>query len=558
MTNQDVKVKKSTKTKTPPDETKKLPIEKEQKNENRMFWADSLAKEMLEKYPDVNHVVSDAKTPSGKIHVGALRGVILHDVVYRALLDAGAKASFIYRFDDFDPMDSISADLSEKFSKYMGMPLCDIPSPIAGYDNYAQAYANDFIEAFEKVGNHPKIVSTAKDYRDGKFNDLIRVSLEKSDLVTQINSKISGTKKDSGWLPIHVLCESCGRIGTTFAHDFDGKTVAYTCSGAKYSKGCNFSGRRSPFDGGSKLTWKVQWAAQFKVYNVTMEGGGKDHYTVGGSREVADATSVQLFNYTPPFDMAYEFFLVGGKKMSSSKGVGTSAQEITNLLSPQILRFLVVKYKPRTAINFSPYADTIPKLYDDYESFADSYFGRKQARDPDEPRIFALSQVSRNELEKPIDRWKPSFSLVAYLIQIPHVNLLTAMENAKGSPLTELEKEDLKETERAAKVWLESYADPADKISILQQTEGVKRFLDLSKGQQNALAEFADFFANNFDQTKQAEKAREVSIKNEISVKDFFQAAYTVLVGKKEGPRLLPFLATLNRQFIVQRLKGVQ
>lgn len=557
MTNQIKNSKKSSESSNQKINEKTIKtVEDELKKENKMFWADSLAKEMLEKYPEVHHIVSDAKTPSGKIHVGALRGVILHDVVYRALIDAGGNATFLYRFDDFDPMDSISEELSEKFSKYMGMPLCDIPSPVSGFDNYAQAYADEFINSFEKLGNKPKIVSTALDYRAGKFNDLIRTACEKSDIVIEINRRISGAKKETGWLPIHVLCESCGRIGTTFAHDFDGKTVAYTCTGAKYSKGCGFSGRRSPFNGGSKLTWKIHWAAQFKVYNVTMEGGGKDHYTVGGSREVADAASVELFNYTPPYDMAYEFFLVGGKKMSSSKGVGSSTREITDMLSPQILRFLIVRYKPRTAINFSPFGDTIPKLYDDYENFAESYFGRKQARDPDEPRIFALSQV--NEIQKPIDRWRPSFSLVAYLTQVPHVNLLQAMENAKGAKLTELEKEDLNETERATKVWLANYADPADKISILPQSEGVGKFLDLTKGQQNALAEFADFFADNFDQNKQAEMARQITLKNQITIKDFFQGAYTVLVGRKEGPRLLPFLATLNRQFIVQRLKGVQ
>ena len=33
----------------------------------------------------VGEVVNDSKTPSGRVHVGAVRGVIIHDVVYRAL-----------------------------------------------------------------------------------------------------------------------------------------------------------------------------------------------------------------------------------------------------------------------------------------------------------------------------------------------------------------------------------------------------------------------------------------------------------------------------------------
>ncbi len=49
-----------------------------------MFWADELASAL-----SGSQVVNDSKTPSGTVHVGSLRGVVLHDAIARALRDHG-------------------------------------------------------------------------------------------------------------------------------------------------------------------------------------------------------------------------------------------------------------------------------------------------------------------------------------------------------------------------------------------------------------------------------------------------------------------------------------
>ena len=45
-----------------------------------MFWADELAAGF-----EGPQVVNDSKTPSGTVHIGSLRGVVLHDAIHRAL-----------------------------------------------------------------------------------------------------------------------------------------------------------------------------------------------------------------------------------------------------------------------------------------------------------------------------------------------------------------------------------------------------------------------------------------------------------------------------------------
>ncbi|MBI5176554.1 lysine--tRNA ligase [Candidatus Micrarchaeota archaeon] len=519
-----------------------------------MFWADSIAKEAPLSNGAKKHVVGDGKTPSGRIHVGSLRGVVTHDAIYRALLDAGKEAEFVYRFDDYDALDAVPAYLPPEYCEHLGKPLSEIPSPEPGFRSYGAFFALEFQSAFEKLGCHPRVEWASEDYKGGKMNAVLKEAMEKAEIIREINARVSAAKKADGWLPIHAVCEKCGRISTTQSRNFDGETVEYACTSARYVKGCGHAGRRSPFNGGAKLTWKAHWAAQFKVYGITIEGEGKDLATVGGARDATNEVCRKVFNYEPPYDLPYEFFLVGGKKMSTSKGTGMSAREIAEFLSPEVLRFLLARYKPRTAINFSPEGETVPKLYDDFDSFAEAHFRRREPRDPDEPRIYELSSVRH---AKPGDFLKPPFPLVAYLIQVPHIDVVKVFNDRKGTPLTLEELACLQERVRVARLWLEKFAGEEFKFRLIEHAEAIKKFHSLPAGAQRALHEFSEFFAQTNDEAAQANKIREVCEKHGISVQDFYKAAYAITIGKEKGPKLLPFISSLERPFVVQRFMGV-
>jgi lysyl-tRNA synthetase class 1 len=98
---------------------------------------------------------------------------------------------------------------------------------------------------------------------------------------------------------------------------------------------------------------------------VTIEGAGKDHASAGGSYDVAMQLITDVFHAKQPMKLAYEFFLSGGKKMSSSKGLGLTGEALLEVLPPQIVRFLMIKAAPNQAVEFSPYTSLmIPQLYD--------------------------------------------------------------------------------------------------------------------------------------------------------------------------------------------------
>ena len=216
-----------------------------------------------------------------------------------------------------------------------------------------------------------------------------------------------------------------------------------------------------------------------------VEGGGKDHSTKGGSRDVANHISTEVFKYEPPFDVPYEFFLVGGKKMSSSKGKGSSAREIADLVPPKILRLALLGKEINQAFSFDPEGDTIPVLYDLYDKLA---LGYQTVQTDDYARLFEFLHQG-----VPSPAYLPRFSQVAFLVQMPHLNLEEEITRVKGSALTEDDTKELNERADYAKRWLLAYA-PEKFVFKLQETlpESAKKLSDLQKQALKALAEFIE------------------------------------------------------------------
>lgn len=517
-----------------------------------MFWADKIAKEIRDtrKPRDGKRfIIRDEKTLSGRVHIGSMRGVAIHGVVAEALAEEGVENEYFYELNDFDPFDAIPGYLDEAtFKEHLGKPLYTVPSPEPGFPNYAEFYAAEFTAVHEKAGFAPKYYRTyAELYAAGKMDTYIRAALERAADIRRILKEVSGSVKEDSWLPVSVVCENCGKMMTTRAHDWDGETVGYTCDkGPDGTVPCGHAGRRSPFMGGAKLFWKVDWAAKWAAVGVDIEGAGKDHSTKGGSRDVAAHIAVEIFDYPNPFDIPYEFFLVGGKKMSSSKGKGSSAKDIADLFPPEVLRYMLIGKDFNQQINVDPGGDSIPVVYDEYDKLAEHY--RLGAAD-DYTRLFTLCQIPENQAT-PAAPWQHRFRDVAFLVQMPHLSLEDEAEAAKESPLTDGECTALKERAEYARFWLRAYA-PDDFVYKLQEAMPAA---ELTDAQKKALAALAEYMKE--PRTGEEIHTRLHELKTEVPVapKELFQAIYRVFLARDSGPKAGWFLGSLPRDFVEARL----
>jgi len=525
-----------------------------------MFWADELVGKIEERYKDKIAkkqpiIIRDEKTASGRVHVGSLRGVAIHGLISEILTEKGIPNKYLFEINDFDPMDGIPSSLDQgKYSEHLGKPLNTIPSPDGQAKNFAEYYAEEFIGVIRELGFNPEFYRSSDVYKVGKYNEVIKIALEKADKIREIYKKVSGSHRTDKWYPVQVVCENCGKVSTTTITGFDGKEVTYTCNNLEWTNGCGHSGKVSPFDGKAKLPWKVEWAAKFQVFGVDVEGGGKDHSTRGGAREVADAIAREVFKIEPPFNIPYEFFIVNGKKMSSSKGAGSTSREIADLLPPHLLRFLMLQRNPSRTIDFVPDGDTVPQLYDLYDKLAENYFTDKEL--PDEKRTFDLMHFPavKQFLEK---RFLPRFSQIAYLLQMPHVTIEHEIEKEKGDPLTQADKNEINLRKEYAKRWLQIYAPEDYKFELQEIIPAQARHL--SKEQRQALQKVLDFIKSQEKLNGQDlhTKLHEIRKEIEIEPKEFFESIYFSILGKPSGPKAGWFLSVLDKNFLEKRFAEV-
>ncbi len=511
-----------------------------------MFWADRVAEDIKKKSKGDPQLVDDQKTPSGRIHVGALRGVIIHDLAFKALKDDRIDVRYTYIIDDMDPMDDLPAYLpKDKFEEYMGMPLKDIPAP-EGKGSYSEYYAKDFIEVFNRLGANPEIIWTSNLYKSGKLDKAIKIALDNAEKIQEIYHKVSGSQKEKNWLPFSPVCSDCGKIGTTRAIGWDGKEIEFTCepSMVEWAKGCGYKGKVSPFGVSGKLPWKVEWAAKWAVLGVTVEGEGKDHASKGGARDTADAISKEVFKYNPPYDIPYEFFLFGGGKMSSSKGIGASATEVSETLPPEVLRFLMTRTQPKVAIDFDPSdKNTVPALFDEYDRGRSAHF---EKGDPDLAKTWQASQVS-----EPKNSFALRFTQVVNFVQIPGADLEKEAESAKGSKLNAEDKQALSERAKYAKIWLEKFAPDEVKFKISEKLP------DEVKKLSSAQKKFSEKLSDLVNKAKEPEKFQNeiYQLGKEIGLpsNDTFSAIYIALLGKESGPKAAWLILSLDKDFVKKR-----
>jgi len=180
--------------------------------------------------------------------------------------------------------------------------------------------------------------------------------------------------------------------------------------------------------------------------------------------------------------------------MSSSKGLGLKARDLTSLLPPSVGRFLFTRTDYRQAIEFDPVGTMmIPDLFDEYDRCWQAYITDS---DKDLSRAFILSQTGK------LPPKTPTF-LPRFAYGKPHTiaerRTLGRLEQVKGSPLTDFENEVIKERLNFVFVWLSKYAPDDYRYQISLKAAGE---INLSDQQWSFLNDLADIWQKADDPEK--------------------------------------------------------
>lgn len=478
------------------------------------------------------HILNDSWTPSGPFHVGSFRSLIIHDVLRRILEKEKKSVTYHYGFDDFDPLDGVPEGLKID-SQEMGKPLNRVPAPSGKFDSFAEEFEDQAKRYHSHVGIEASYYRTSQFYIKGEFNEAIKLVLDKADEIRTIYAEISGSKKQSNWYPLQVICPNCGKLGTTIVTDWDGEKVSFSCRAdlVAWAKGCGYDGKIVPFDGAAKMPWRVEWAAKWDYLGVTIESAGKDHASRGGSYDVSGKVLSAVFKKSPPIRLPHEYLLLGGKKISSSKVPGVDTSEIFKLMPGELLRFIMVRNRPQLALEFDVRGEMLNRIYDEYDRCQAAYLDQG---DQDLAQYFYYSQVDQAHIDSAP---KARFSDVVNILQLPGM-------------AGELERPEVAARAPFAKYWLEKYAPEEIKFTVTPSLP--KQAKQLSAEQKSYLAQAAEKVDTTDGEQIQADLYT-LSQDLGLPASKAFQAIYLALIGKDSGPRAGMLIASQDPDFIRRR-----
>jgi lysyl-tRNA synthetase class 1 len=172
-------------------------------------------------------------------------------------------------------------------------------------------------------------------------------------------------------------------------------------------------------------------------------------------------------------------------------------------------------------------------------------------------RIFAYAQLSADaDAAAEAAAFRPAFAHLALLVQVPGVDIAAHVTAEKGGPLTAREQEILDERVRAARAWLEWYAPDRARVAVRHDRLPVEA-ADLSEAQRAFLATLADVAEREAPASGDGWQAALFAVAATAALKpgDAFGALYCSFLGRPNGPRAGWLLASLDRAFVIGRLR---
>lgn len=501
-----------------------------------MHWSKVIAKEIVDSRRETKHVVATGITPSGAIHVGNLREIIIGDAVHTALRDMDVDAKLIYVADTFDPLRRRYPFLPKDYETQVGKTLSEIPDPEGCHLSYADHFLQPFLDSLDLLEIEVEIYRADELYKSGLYVDVIKEAFLRRDDISRILEDVSGRQMPKDWTPFNPICDACGRITSAIVtgYDIEKEEAYYECE-------CGNNGVAS-FTGGGKLTWRVDWAARWKILGVTIEPFGKDHAAPGGSFDTGKRIATEIYNYDAPYPIPFEHIHLKtqsgeGKKakvtsMSSSKGTNIPVHAIVEAVPPAILKHVIVRVRPDKHIEFNP---ALPLLYliDEYEREIGG-IGRGVAGEIPFRHLLTLVQIARGE-----------FSILLEVIK----------RSGYAIHGDDEELEEIRKKAGYAENWLRTYAPPSLKFE-LQLDVPTEELKQLSELQKKALGSLAQEIQDGMNAEDWHNLIYDVASATKMETKELFQAIYMALLKKPSGPRAGWLLASLDSEFLRSRFES--
>jgi lysyl-tRNA synthetase class 1 len=582
-------------------------------------WVDRLADEVIadaqrraelgQRDPAAPIVCASGLSPSGPIHLGNLREVMVPHLVADEIRRRGIACEHLISWDDYDRFRKVPGAIPgiDAWNAHIGKPLSSVPPPPGSpHASWAEHFRVAMTEALSALGVPFRGISQTRMYTTGSYRDQVLLAMRQRAVIDEVlgryrtkaapgapaqasatadvgNAQEAEQAQGSGaateddgsgtggaYYPFKPYCTACGTDFTTvIEYDEDTTELIYRCAGPGRDGNPGECGNTGVMhldrDFHGKLVWKVDWPMRWAYEGVIFEPSGVDHQSPGSSYVVGGQVVQEVFGGWQPIGPMYAFVGISGMaKMSSSKGGVPTPADALSIMEPHVLRWLYARRRPHQSFTVA-FDHEILRLYDEWDALE-----RKVASGKGQPgdvaayaRSVGTAQGELRRTPRPLP-YRALCSVVDLTgsHEAQMLRILTSMDPRIESldqvgPRLEL-----------ARTWVQSQADPSDRTVVLTEPD-VALLTSLPADQREALDSLARQLDENWTldgltalvygipkvQAGLSLAEKKLSPEVKAAQRAFFATLYQLLLGADTGPRLPTLLLCLGPHR-VRRLIG--
>jgi lysyl-tRNA synthetase, class I len=560
--------------------------------------ADEVIAESQRRAPGKPVVVASGISPSGPIHLGNLREIMIPHFVADEIRRRGIECDHILSWDDFDRLRRVPADIDQSWTAHIGRPLTSVPAPPgSAYPNWADHFRAPMAEALERLGVEYRGISQTQMYTSGAYVEQVLLAMRERDRIdavlaqyrtkpkasaripagqdvagpdqeaAELAAEGSGAASEddgrtsSGYFPYKPYCTACDTDLTTVT-SYDDRTteMSFTCA-------CGHSEtvRLSEFRRG-KLVWKVDWPMRWAYEGVIFEPSGVDHQSPGSSYVVGGQIVSEIFGGKQPIGPMYAFVGISGmSKMSSSKGRVPTPADALQIMEEPVLRWLYARRRPQQAFTVAFDAE-LHRLYDEWDA-AERKMADGTASDLDASSYDRAIRTAAGELPR-TPRPLPYRTLASIAdITTGNADQMLRILSDSDAAHTIGSLDEVRPRLDRAQTWVATQLDPQERTRVRDEPD--REALDaLTDAERGALKLLLDGLESHWSldglsqlvyavPKLQAGLPADAKPTPELKTaqRAFFALVYRLMIGRQTGPRL-PTLLLAAGQDRVRRLLG--
>jgi lysyl-tRNA synthetase class 1 len=562
--------------------------------------ADEVIAEAERRAPGKPVVCASGLSPSGPIHLGNLREVMVPHLVADEIKRRGVPCEHILSWDDYDRFRKVPAGVpgvGASWSEHIGKPLTLVPAPPGSeHPSWAEHFKAAMVEALDELGVEVRGISQTEMYTSGAYSEQILFAMRERARIDAVldryRTKVApagpagaagpakkgqkpgdpgmsaaeveaaegsgaageddGSTGGAGYFPYKPYCSVCDRDLTTItAYDDESTRLTYVCECGHEETVLLSEHRRG------KLVWKVDWPMRWAYEGVVFEPSGVDHQSPGSSYVVGGQLVREIFGGEQPIGPMYAFVGISGMaKMSSSKGGVPVPLDALEIMEAPLLRWLYARRRPNQSFKIA-FDQEIQRLYDEWDALE-----RKVADGAAQPADAAAYRRATSTAAGELPRTPHP---LPYRTLASVVDITTGDEEQTLRILSELDPDNpvrsLDETRPrldCAQRWVATHV-PADQRTRVREEPDTELLASLDDDARESLRLLLDGLDEHWSldglttlvygvPKVRAGLSPEARPTPELKVaqRAFFALLYNLLVGRDTGPRLPTLLLAVG------------